>query len=296
MRSAVHLAHSSLLPRSKSEAESSSSPRPHHHHHRTKGLVLALGPYGATLKPGQEYAGIYPYPFGPKPYLNYPVTNYTDPHGSSSEQLLAEFHYDRLLIFALDKETWDKVDYIAFETIPLLREIRAVRKAIWMLRNRDSEKVQVEEKPFWVTSAFPGGLHPQMKGRGERAGVEEVLDAMVGDGDRLDRVLPIPDGVGVNCTNPSYLPDIVQKFTEAMARRDMGRRVGFVLYPDGGCTYDVVTRKWTEGEGDPESWAKSLAGVARGLAESRTWGEVIVGGCCKSGFEEIAALRKELDR
>ena len=99
-----------------------------------------------------------------------------------------------------------------------------------------------------------------------------------------------PDGVGVNCTNPSYLPAILDEI-EARIPAAVRAKTTLVVYPDGGCVYDPVTKDWTEKMGTPDQWARGVLDVLRG----REWLGIIVGGCCKTGPEEIAALRKAVD-
>ena len=107
MRSAVSIAQSAF--------SSGSAERGKH------GLIaLSLGAYGATMRPSQEYTG------------DYPPNLLTDHSG------LSDWHAERLAVFAGSHETWDAVNFVAFETIPLLEEIYAVRRAM--------TKVVIEEK------------------------------------------------------------------------------------------------------------------------------------------------------
>ena len=75
-------------------------------------IALSLGAYGATMRPSQEYTGIYP------------STLMNDPLG------LSNWHAERLAVFAESQGTWDAVDFVAFETIPLLKEIHSIRIAM----------------------------------------------------------------------------------------------------------------------------------------------------------------------
>jgi homocysteine S-methyltransferase len=102
--------------------------------------------------------------------------------------------------------------------------------------------------------------------------------------------IPPADAIGINCTSPAHLPALV---------RDM------VLYPDGGAVYDTTTKTWTNRTSGAQDWATDVAAIAseaagartsRGNGEAYAWAGVIVGGCCKAGFEEIRLLKQELDR
>ena len=268
-----------------------------------RGTVLSIGPFGATLSPGQEYAGIYPPPYGPSTQTNH----HTDA-GKREESVsaLEKFHLDRLRIYAEDKEAWEEIKWIAFETIPVLAEYEAIRRAMTSL------KAEGIGKPFWITSAFPDGLHGQQVGSagGERANVRDILLSALcpcsssSSPSSADLVPAL--GVGINCTNPSVASTLSEEYTReltALRKEDKvrGKGVTFVMYPDGGCLYDVHTRSWSSGQLDPKSWGTQLATIAREVekaaeGEERIWEGVIVGGCCKAGFEDIKALRDALDR
>jgi len=238
------------------------------------GVVLSLGPYGATLRPGQEYAGLYPPPYGPGQDTNCA----SDPESYIS--VLAEFHLSRLRIYAADP-SWDKVQWIAFETVPVLSEMAAIRRAMGQLA------ADGKTKPFWITAAFPGGKHGQLDEQGDSVPVLRVVEAMLG-GEEVR-----PTGVGINCTNPGYLPSLLAQFAAAVKSLELETKPWLVAYPDGGAVYDVVSRTWTEASVGPDEWAQNLLGVVEGQEE---WEGCVLGGCCKSSFAEIGALRRAVDR
>ncbi|KAI5304589.1 hypothetical protein KEM56_006301, partial [Ascosphaera pollenicola] len=77
--------------------------------HDVGGVALSLGPYGACMVPGQEYSG-----------------NYDTAH--KTENALFEWHLRRLALFTTDEaesKPLSHLQFIAFETIPVLAEIRA---------------------------------------------------------------------------------------------------------------------------------------------------------------------------
>jgi homocysteine S-methyltransferase len=272
------------------------------------------------LRPGQEYAGIYPFPFGPFLPSSAERTNAfpSTPGGQEAQQnaveALAGFHLERLRVLAEDEDTWRKVDWVAFETVPVLHEVRGIRLAMAKLHEELSRRYEDSrsggrgrgwwDKRFWITCPFPDGSHPQLLPVGGHATVDDLLSALFSPvpGERD------PDGVGINCTHPSHLVHLIPAFTDGLSRikanaapsEDPGeeRKPWFVLYPDGGATYDVVSRTWTTRSFSPEGWASDVASAAKELVRVHggVWGGVIVGGCCKAGFEEIGALRNELDR
>ncbi|KAL7419361.1 AdoMet-homocysteine methyltransferase [Cryptotrichosporon argae] len=260
-------------------------------------VALSVGPYGATLRPGQEYAGFYGPPYGPAAFSPdgdntnvFPDDAAGEALERAAEDVLTAFHLDRLRVNAAGID-WARVRFVAFETVPVLREIRAVRRAVAALA---AGATAHERKAFWITSAFPDGAHGQQLRAGGHARVDAVVAAMLdGDGAR-------PDYIGVNCTNPGYL-GLVEELTAAVSRRPHARGVGLVLYPDGGEVYDVQKRAWSGVKMGADEWADRVMAVVR-KAEAveadgeRVWNGIIVGGCCKAGPEEIAALRRAIDR
>jgi len=85
--------------------------------------------------------------------------------------------------------------------------------------------------------------------------------------------------VGVNCTAPSFIVDLVGSIG------DLGRPV--LAYPNSGEAYDAVTKRWHE-TGEPGRWIEGVdAWVDAGAS--------VVGGCCRVGPDEIRALRSRLE-
>jgi homocysteine S-methyltransferase len=248
----------------------------------TCGAVLSVGPFGATLSPGQEYAGFYPPPYGPRGFSPSGVnTNYASPSDIEGYiSSIADFHLQRLRIYA-SHASWDRVEWIAFETIPVVAEIHGIRRAMATLA------AEGRGKKFWIASAFPKGKPGQMAADGAPVDVGTVVDAMV----RSVKGEALPDGVGINCTNPQFLPALVEAYTAALPR---ALRPWLVVYPDGGSVYDVATRTWSDaGRVAPALWARGLVEAVKG---AEGWEGAIVGGCCKSSFGEVGALRKQVGR
>ncbi|WVW78258.1 hypothetical protein I302_100211 [Kwoniella bestiolae CBS 10118] len=291
----------------------------------SQGVVFSCGPYGSTLKPGAEYSGIYPPPFGPnstipgeKVKVNYfPLTEEGRALEEEAINHLTQFHLDRLLSLIPSgdgQEVWRKIEWIGFETIPLLYEIKAIRRCMAELNRILREKYEIDQqkageegedrwyiKKFWISSPFPDARHPQLSSNNQPITVESLLQTLLDPEEGA-----IPHGVGINCTNPSYLPALTDQFTQAIKPkiRKMDSPPRFVLYPDGGQVYDVNTRTWSnppDGPANAVDWAKGVLTVVKELEEDRddegryTWDGVIVGGCCKTSFGEIRALKRGLD-
>lgn len=206
-----------------------------------------------------------------------------------------------------------------FETIPLLREGEAIRTAMEDLYRelatrygaRDSNDTWWK-KPYWTSFVFPEGASP------DALPVSTIVETMFGD--ESARTV-YPSAIGINCTSPAYIRNLTEQMTHSVAEvlksaseESLLLQIppSFVLYPDGGLVYDVVTRTWhapksapsVDASGDTEgSWSKNVAEVARWAAEQEVamdngtcpvWKQILVGGCCKSGYKEIAGLRAEL--
>lgn len=118
-------------------------------------VALSLGSFGSTLKPGQEYAGVYPPPFGPSPSVSSPQSAGTrggqpapppsgtadlpgtpaaqqdtacaSPEPEHCEDALYAFHLDRLRAYRSSTD-FGELAWLAFETVPNLAEIRAIRR------------------------------------------------------------------------------------------------------------------------------------------------------------------------
>lgn len=89
--------------------------------------------------------------------------------------------------------------------------------------------------------------------------------------------------VGVNCTAPAHVAELV-----AAARAVTAKPI--VVYPNSGEGWDAAARRWTGGDAAPEG----AGDFASGAALWRSAGAAIVGGCCRVGPREIAAIRRAL--
>jgi homocysteine S-methyltransferase len=165
--------------------------------------------------PGQEYSG-----------------KYDIEH--DNEEALFRWHLDRLRLFAEAEVNLIRcVQYIAFETLPRLDEIRAVRRAI---------RAAAIEVPFWISCVFPEKEDVLPDG----SSIEEVVSAAVD----LREGSGAPWGIGINCTKIHKLPRLVSKFGNSVAIRVAAGRLAtapcLVLYPDGtnGEVYNTTTQMW----------------------------------------------------
>lgn len=248
-------------------------------------IALSLGPFGAVLSPMQDFGGIYPLPYGPRAYSDSEenTTSFGDDIAgkNNSIQALTRFHEDRLRVFTSDEETWNKVDFVAFETVPLVREVEAIRRAV------DNMREIMGNKPWWITATFPDGKCPETRQPGgDSFTASDVANAMLHS---TDDDVPVPIGIGINCTALAFLPKLLQDFERAT---DENKTPFLVLQPNGGGGFDSSTQAFRKAE-ENDRWAEVLASMVR-EAKGRGWKNIIFGGCCKTGPDDIRALGKAM--
>ncbi|KAJ7354531.1 Homocysteine S-methyltransferase [Mycena albidolilacea] len=267
-------------------------------------IALSLGPYGAGLSPAQEFDGHYPPPFGPRGYTPdgencnaFPKDDEGRRKEDEATAALARFHFERLCFLAEDEAAWDALDFIAFETVPLVREIHAIRMAMADL----GDKKSVKPKPWWISFVFPGGRFPETDGDANVPVRAVVLAAVQEDLAGSVTPLPIPSALGINCTEVGVIPGILAEMQDAVLAEFpvAERRPWLVLYPNGGDVYDPISQTWVVTETD-SVWAEKLGDIVakiRSPAESeggRAWPGVVVGGCCRTSPEDIRLLGTRL--
>jgi homocysteine S-methyltransferase len=184
-------------------------------------VAASVGPYGAMLAHGEEYAGRY---------------------GLSVAELRA-WHRPRLETLAAAEP-----DVLALETVPDVDEAEALVGL-----------VHQQGIPAWLSYTIDGGL--------TRAG--QPLDEAFAVAADVPEIV----AVGVNCCAPADVLDAV-----TIARRVTGKPV--VVYPNSGEVWDGENRVWVGSSGlDTRLAADWVEAGAR-----------IVGGCCRVGPADIAAI------
>ena len=81
--------------------------------------------------------------------------------------------------------------------------------------------------------------------------------------------------VGVNCTPPEHVEELVARIRSATAKP-------VVVYPNSGEGWDAVARRWLAATGPTVDAATARAWIAAGAT--------LVGGCCRVGPADIEAL------
>jgi homocysteine S-methyltransferase len=148
-------------------------------------------------------------------------------------------------------------DVLALETVPGLVEVEALLAEVADLG-----------VPAWLSLTTVTGGDGQVR---TRLG-EDAAEAFAQARDVAEII-----AVGVNCTDPREVPAAVR-----VAARESGKPV--VVYPNSGESWDALARSW---RGDPAFADEDVTGwVAAGAR--------LVGGCCRVGPEQVAAISRTL--
>lgn len=202
-------------------------------HHTS--VALTLGPYGATVVPSQEYGGVYD-------------------HDHSGLSALMAWHFERIMLFAKIPHLLGQVEYVAFETIPRIDEVMAIRQVMGDRDLRASSPKHWPTRhggldgdltlPFWISCVYPGD--EDVLELPDGTPVDEVVHAMLSG--EVSGV--VPWGIGINCTKVGKLPALVRQYESVISRMvrsgELKTWPSLVLYPDGtnGEVYNTTTQKW----------------------------------------------------
>jgi homocysteine S-methyltransferase len=167
-------------------------------------------------------------------------------HYGRSDRQLAEFHRPRLEVLARSG-----ADVLAFETLPCLQEALVLAE---LLREHPAMTA-------WLCFSCRDGAH---NSEGEEIG--RCAEALRG--------FPQVVAVGVNCTAPEHVPELLKRMREHAAQP-------LAAYPNSGQRYDPETKRWS-GEAAHASTAQARQWIAAGAR--------LVGGCCRTTPADIRAL------
>ena len=164
---------------------------------------------------------------------------------------LLDFHRERMRLL-LEAGA----DLLACETIPSAVEARALARLL----------AELPHARAWVSFSCRDGSR--------LCDGTPFVDAV-----RTVAAVPQVAAVGVNCTAPSHVEDLLRA---AAAVTDKP----LVAYPNSGETYDAAAKAW-RGTSDPLDWGE----------RARAWraaGARLVGGCCRTGPDHVRAVRVAL--
>ena len=143
-------------------------------------------------------------------------------------------------------------DLLACETIPVLDEARGLLQLL----------SRHPELPAWISFTSPDGIHTSHG--------EPLADCA-----RVLHDAPNVIAVGVNCVKPEVVGDAIRALRA-------GTDKAIVVYPNSGERWSGETHDW---HGAPDR--ESLASLAPGWIRA---GARLIGGCCRTGPADIAAL------
>lgn len=171
-------------------------------------------------------------------------------YGCTFEDLVC-FHRERIEVLANANQK-ESPDLLAFETLPSLQEAKAIGEALapW------------PHLAAWFSFTCKDGRHV--------AHGEPLADCA-----RLAASFPQTVAIGVNCTHPELIPELIAELRSASDKP-------ILVYPNSGEGWDAESRCWT-GKGDPGSFA----------AHAANWfatGAQIVGGCCRTRPSHISKV------
>ena len=168
-------------------------------------------------------------------------------HYGLSVGALREFHRERLEVLAATA-----ADVLACETIPEVEEAVALAALL----------ADVGHAAAWISFSCRDGAHLN-----SGAPIEEGVGAIAG--------APGVLAIGVNCTPPEYLDELVFRIRARTL-------LPIVVYPNSGEGWDAAARSWTgSGPGRVDAAA---------ALRWRRLGAQLIGGCCRVGPDELAGL------
>ena len=172
----------------------------------------------------------------------------------ASRAELADFHAERLDILVAAEP-----DILACETLPLLDEALAILADLHLYPDMGA----------WISFSCKDEAHT--------CGGDAIADCAR----LLDKERQVT-AIGVNCTAPQYVADLIRNIRVHTTKP-------VVVYPNTGETYDAVTKTW---HGSPTPYRDFV----------RQWYEAgarLIGGCCRTTPDDIrgiAAFRASLQK
>ena len=185
----------------------------------------------------------------------------------------AEFHRKRIQEFygALG-ELWDKVSYLAFETVSSYEEALSIISVL----SDDVVRPIIHTKKTWITFSC---------GDASLSRMSEIFA----------QLLDSPDisclwGIGFNCVGIDIAVDLVKMAEEKLLSTDLT----LVIYPDAGKWAARTSAQFTyeapvSTEQEIGDWAETMSTISK-----LNQGRILLGGCCNTDSRFISTLAKML--
>jgi len=181
----------------------------------------------------------------------------------------ASYHRDKISQFhdAL-RGLWDKIEYLAFETVSSYEEAKAV---LCVLDEKDVRPM-VQGKKAWITFSCGDGSIPRLRNIISRIAKSPCISALW--------------GIGVNCIGI----DIALNLAKMVDEEVRSNLLALVVYPDAGSWKDRTTAQFiydapVPTDDDVDRWSQSLKEL-RHMDRN----EILVGGCCNTDPRFIRKL------
>jgi homocysteine S-methyltransferase len=186
------------------------------------------------------------------------------PYGAylaDGSEYTGDYGLDEDGLLAFHRDRWELLatsgaDLLACETVPSLVEARALARLL----------AHTPWVHAWVSFSCRDE-HSISDGSDLAEAIEAVASR------------PEVVAVGVNCTPPRYLSPLLER---ARATTDKP----LVAYPNSGERWDAEGHCWKEGERPVD--------LATAAVEWHRLGARLIGGCCRTGPDDIRALRRRL--
>jgi len=235
-------------------------------------VALSLGCYGAALADGSEYRGQYGIPL----------------------EWLQQFHSRKIQQVITTLVDASPPDILAFETVPCVEECRAILHVL-----QQAKRCCGTLPPCWISFACRNG-HELNDG----TPIEDALDVI----QELDPDVDFVHAVGINCCSVDHVSSLLKRLVQHsfLKPSSMGHRRGLVCYPNSGEEWDAIKSTWKAGSGStvPEDFAGEVMNALDTMEvawnklypDSSSVPRIVLGGCCRTSPQTIAALRQAIDK
>jgi homocysteine S-methyltransferase len=186
------------------------------------------------------------------------------PYGAylaDGSEYTGEYDLGESELFEFHRRRWEILcatapDLLACETIPSRHEARALIRLL----------EQTAAIPAWFSFTCRDGFHIS-----DGTPIADAIAPL----DNCDQVV----AVGVNCVAARLIPGLIRQLRDASSKP-------IVVYPNSGEAYDATARCWRPGEEAIE--------IGQECVEWHRLGARLIGGCCRTGPEEIRKTSEAL--